>query len=70
MTDRFIFKRERKEMTSVSDTTWWRMEQRGEAPKRRQISPGRVAWLQSEIVSWIGSRPVSDLKPPERGESA
>ena len=56
--DRFIFKPERRKTTGVSDPTWWRMEKRGEAPKRRQISPGRVAWLESEILDWMKSRPV------------
>ena len=61
MKDRFIFKPERREMTGVSDPTYWRMEKRGEAPKRRQISPGRVAWLESEILEWMNTRPVSGI---------
>lgn len=59
MNDRFVFKPERREKTGVSDPTWWRMENRGDAPKRRQISPGRVAWLESELTEWMKSRPVS-----------
>ena len=45
-------------MTGLSHVTWWRMEKRGEAPKRRQISPNRVAWLESEILDWMQSRPT------------
>ena len=43
-------------MTGLSRTTWWRLERKGLAPKRRQISPNGVGWLQSEIVAWIASR--------------
>ena len=70
MKDRFIFKKERKETTGVSEPTWWRMEKRGEAPKRRQISPGRVGWLESEILAWMETRPVSHLPSPKKGEAA
>jgi predicted DNA-binding transcriptional regulator AlpA len=63
MKDRFVFKPERRQMTGVSDPTWWRMEKRNEAPQRRQISPGRVAWLESEIVEWMQSRPACKIEP-------
>ncbi|WP_245463785.1 AlpA family phage regulatory protein [Mesorhizobium sp.] len=28
-------------------------------PKRRRISPGRVAWLESDIRAWMETRPES-----------
>lgn len=40
----------------LSDVTIWRMEKAGEFPKRRQLSPGRVGWLASEVDAWIESR--------------
>ena len=40
----------------LSDVTIWRMEKLGQFPKRRHISPGRVAWLASEVDAWIESR--------------
>ena len=40
----------------LSDVTIWRMEKSGQFPKRRQLSPGRVAWLASEVDAWIESR--------------
>jgi prophage regulatory protein len=40
----------------VSDTTLWRMEQRGEFPQHLKLSPRRVGWLESEIESWIVAR--------------
>jgi len=43
-------------ITSLSRTTVWRMERAGDFPRRRQLSPGRVAWLESEIQQWIAAR--------------
>jgi prophage regulatory protein len=43
-------------LTSLSRTTRWRMERRGEFPKRVRLSPGRVGWRQADIEVWIGSR--------------
>lgn len=40
----------------LSDVTIWRLEKAGQFPKRRQISPGRVAWLASEVDAWVESR--------------
>ena len=69
MKDRFILQTERRQMTGISDVSWWRMEKNNSAPKRRQISPGRVAWLESEIIAWMESRPFSALPSPKRGEA-
>lgn len=46
-------------MTGLSNVTRWRMEKRGDFPKRRQISPNRVAYLESEVIAWMDSRPTS-----------
>ncbi len=54
--DRFIRERECRRVTGLSRTTRWRLERRGEFPKRRAISPNGVAWLLSEILSWQASR--------------
>src|SRR2546421_8633459 len=43
-------------VTSLSKTTRWRMERRGEFPKRVRLSPGRIGWRQDEIREWIDSR--------------
>ncbi len=45
-----------EELTSLSRTTRWRMERRGEFPKRVRLSPGRVGWHQADIEAWISSR--------------
>jgi predicted DNA-binding transcriptional regulator AlpA len=40
----------------VSRTTLWRMERAGQFPKRIQISPNRVAWLEADIDTWLEQR--------------
>jgi len=44
-------------LLSVTPVTVWRMEQRGELPKRRKISTGTVGWLDKDINEWLESRP-------------
>jgi prophage regulatory protein len=67
--DRFVLKPEARAMSGgLSDVTLWRMEKRGEFPQRRQISPGRVGYLKSELSAWLESRPISDSTPAVKGE--
>jgi predicted DNA-binding transcriptional regulator AlpA len=56
--ERIILEPERKELTRIGRTAWWRLEKRGETPLRRIITPGRTGWLLSELVEWMRSRPV------------
>ena len=53
MTDRFLREREVRLMTGLSRTTRWRLERVGQFPRRRQISPGAVGWLESEVLAWM-----------------
>ena len=59
MNERIILEKERKQMTGISRTTAWRMEQKGEFPKRRKVSDGLVGWLESELITWIENRQVA-----------
>jgi prophage regulatory protein len=34
----------------------YRLETEGKFPKRVQLGPGRVAWWESEVLEWLGSR--------------
>jgi prophage regulatory protein len=45
-----------QQLTNLSRTTRWRLERRGEFPKRVRLSPGRVGWRRDEIQEWIYSR--------------
>ena len=56
MTDRFIREPECKRITGLSRTTRGRLERAGLFPKRHQISPNAVAWLESEIQDWLRER--------------
>lgn len=51
-----ILRAERKRLVPLSDTTVWRMERRGEFPRRISISDKRVAWRRSEIEAWLEKR--------------
>lgn len=54
--DRIINKRERRELTNISEPTWWRHERAGLVPRRVQLTPGRVGYRLSEILAWLESR--------------
>lgn len=41
----------------LSRSTIWRLERAGQFPQRRQISPGAVGWVASEVYAWLDSRP-------------
>jgi len=43
--------------TGLSRATVYRYTRRGEFPQRRQLGPGRVAWIANEVVAWMESRP-------------
>lgn len=48
------------DITKLSKTTRWRLEKEGKFPKRRQISPNCVAWVESELNDWLESRACVD----------
>jgi prophage regulatory protein len=56
MIEKIVRETECKALTGLSRVTRWRMEQVGNFPKRRQISPGTVGWLLSDIQQWLKSR--------------
>lgn len=41
------------ELTTLHRATIYRMIERGEFPKNRQISPQRVAWSAEQVDAWI-----------------
>lgn len=44
------------EIVSLSRSNIWRLEGAGKFPARRQLSPGRVGWVESEVLAWMRSR--------------
>lgn len=54
--EELILRHDLKRLVPLSGTTIWRMERRGEFPRRIAISEKRVAWRRSEIEAWIEQR--------------
>jgi predicted DNA-binding transcriptional regulator AlpA len=54
-------KQTERECAGLSQSQRWRMEQRGEFPKRIQITPGRVGYLRSELEAWKRERIAAGL---------
>ncbi|MCS2168036.1 helix-turn-helix transcriptional regulator [Scandinavium manionii] len=57
LAERLVNMKMAMEITTLSRRTLLDMEERGEFPERVQVTPGRTAWLLSEIVSWINNIP-------------
>jgi len=64
--DRFIREGEIKALTGLSRSTRWRLEHAGQFPRRCRISPGAVAWRESEIAAWIEDRAEKAEIDPNR----
>lgn len=43
--------------TGLSPASIYRYTARNLFPAQRRIGPGRVAWLASEVLAWVESRP-------------
>ena len=63
--DRFVREPERREITGLSASTWWRREKDGLAPKRRRISANVVAWLESELRDWVRKQAKAAEEMPQ-----
>ncbi|WP_064601611.1 helix-turn-helix transcriptional regulator [Photobacterium sp. J15] len=55
--DRFVREKERQQITQISRSTAWRLEQEGKFPARRQIGGRAVGWLHSELMDWVNNQP-------------
>lgn len=51
-------------LLGISESTLEKLVREDDAPKPRQVSPKRVAWLVRELRDWAEARPVSDGLPP------
>jgi len=58
---KFLRLHEVEDRTGLSAPTIWRREKKGEFPRRRQLGPQIVAWLEDEIDQWIESRPLGPI---------
>ena len=64
MSDRIITQAELAKIVPFSRATLWRLQRMGNFPKRRQISPGRVGWLASEIEAFLAGLPQAKSLEP------
>ncbi len=48
-------------VTGLNRSTLWKLERRGEFPRRRKLLGGAVAWLSSEVDEWLRTRPLSQI---------
>jgi len=53
--DKIIRSKEVQELTSLSRTTLWRLERKGEFPARVPLTSGSIGWRLSEVQQWIKS---------------
>jgi len=54
--DGFIRAKDLPSITGQSRTTTWRLERKGEFPRRRKLSAGCVGWKRSEVEAWVETR--------------
>ena len=54
--NRFVRPNELRHIIGLSRTSIWRLERAGQFPARRQISPGAVGYLMSDIEAFMASR--------------
>lgn len=47
---------ERRRLTGLSRTQFWRLEREGLVPRRIQLGANSVGWVRSELESWVRSR--------------
>ena len=53
---RILSKRQVKELVLYSPQHIARLEKAGQFPKRVQLGPNRVGWLESEVLDWLEER--------------
>jgi len=56
--DRILRAKEVKEITGLSRTTLWRLENKGDFPRRVSLGVGSVGWHYSEVKDWLTNRQV------------
>ena len=54
--NRIVRAREVQKMTGLSRTTIWRLENKGDFPRRVSLGVGSVGWLHGDVKRWIDSR--------------
>lgn len=53
---RILSKRQVKELVLYSPQHIARLEKAGQFPKRVQLGPSRVGWVEDEVLDWLQER--------------
>lgn len=53
---RLLRRRDVAARVGLSAVTIWRLERAGQFPKAIRISPGAIAWKESDVEDWIAER--------------
>ena len=53
---RILSKRQLKELVLYSPQHIARLEKAGQFPKRVQLGPSRVGWVEDEVLDWLQQR--------------
>ena len=53
---RILSKRQLKELVLYSNSHVGRLEKAGKFPKRIQLGPNRVGWVETEVMDWFQQR--------------
>lgn len=69
--DRRIREEECSEITSLSRSSRWKMEQQGRFPPRCHFGRNSCAWLLSDVLWWVRNPPkVANVNNPYSRKSA
>ncbi|WP_348646721.1 AlpA family phage regulatory protein [Aliiroseovarius sp. F47248L] len=60
---RILSKRQLKELVLYSPQHIARLEKAGQFPKRVQLGPNRVGWVECEVLDWLQQRLDSREEP-------
>ncbi len=63
---RILSKRQLKELVLYSPQHIARLEKAGQFPKRVQLGPNRVGWVEDEVLDWLQNRLDRRGKPERR----
>ncbi|HBN13544.1 MAG: hypothetical protein CMQ46_10435 [Gammaproteobacteria bacterium] len=53
--ERLVQESERRQITGISRSTWWRLDKAGKVPDCRRVG-GRTLWLLSDLLMWCNGK--------------
>jgi prophage regulatory protein len=62
---RILSKKQLREVVLYSPQHIDRLEKAGKFPKRVQLGPNRVGWIESEVYDWLKQRILDRDKPTD-----